>query len=151
MMCRQWSSPLPGTSSSLVYLEARASVRRPPVSVRSCVLVQWRGPAFTKEEEVLAAAAARAGCGGRDGAARAGWCGGIEVVVVVDVGANKGGSGRGGVVVCLAFVPRRKRPYVPPGRLGFVYCCVSHTHTTQILTMPLPPLPAAAMLLLCAA
>jgi hypothetical protein len=73
------------------------------------------------------------------------------VVVVVDVGANKGGSGRGGVVVCLAFVPRRKRPYVPPGRLGFVYCCVSHTHTTQILTMPLPPLPAAAMLLLCAA
>lgn len=47
------------------------------------------------------------------------------------------------VVVCLAFVPRRKRPYVPPGRLGVVCCCVSHT--AQILTMPLPPLP----LLLC--
>lgn len=52
MMCRQWSSPLSG-SSSLVYLEARAGVGT--AATRLCAFVCARAvarPAFTKEEEV---------------------------------------------------------------------------------------------------
>lgn len=53
MMCRQWSSPLSGSSSSsLVYLEERAGVGT--AATRLCAFVCARAvarPAFTKEEE----------------------------------------------------------------------------------------------------